>query len=82
MAVSNGETAAFHALVDEYVRGYPVRGRALSVADVHFTAAKLLLHKSREPSSEVWTDGTAVRQAACMFTYHAAARSRSAARRC
>ena len=63
-------TAVFHALVDEYVRGYPTRGTMISADNIRYTAAKMLLLKSKDAAAasvEKWPDGAAVKLAACLF---------------
>ena len=62
--------AAFHALVEEYVAGYPVRGHMLSSEDVRFVAGKLLLRKSRVGAAsqeQPQPETAAPKLAACLF---------------
>ena len=62
-------TAAFHALVDEYIAGYPVRGHMISHENVKFTAAKLLLQKSNaaKEQRDIAEPAAAPKFAACLF---------------
>ena len=66
-------TAVFHALVDEYVRGYPTRGTMISADNIRYTAAKMLLLKSKDAAAasvEKWPDGAAVKLAQNLSLIH------------
>lgn len=59
--------AQFAGLVDAWLKAHPVDTRSLSPADLHFAAAKILIHKSGQGAKFSWPGHDASRLAAILL---------------
>lgn len=68
-ARGEGIASQYFALVDEYMRAYPVTGEFISVSSVRFATARILMIKTAGRCSDPtgWSEGSALRLAACLF---------------